>query len=210
MTQEMIVQGAQLNLNRCPHCSTHKPILEKNWGVETATYSGGNQRHWVLYGCKTCGGMVIASSRKKGNSAVDEYYPKAGGVDPSVTEPAKSFLEDAIQSTGSGAVLAACSAVDAMLQSRDEKLKRLGTLNLRIEKAAENNLITEDMKTWANQVRLDAIDQRHPEKGKPVSDGEDARRIIEFAKALATFLFVVPAMVTRGIEQTKKEESKGN
>ena len=139
---------------------------------------------------------------------VDEIYPMPTDVDKSVPEPAKSFLDDAMQSTGSGAVMAACSAVDAMLQSRDEELKNLGTLNERINKAAEKNLITEDMKTWATQVRLDAIDQRHPEKGIPVSNVEEAKRIIEFAKALAMFLFVVPAMVTRGIIETKKEDSK--
>lgn len=202
---EKIVQGSQLNLDRCPHCSTHRPILQNRWGVKTKAYTGHNQRHWNVYGCNTCGGMVIAASEREGSSPVDEIYPKPIGVDQSVPEPAKKFLEDAMQSTGSGAVMAACSAVDAMLQSRDDEIKNLGTLNLRIEKAAENNLITEDMKTWATQVRLDAIDQRHPEKGKPVAGGEDARRIIEFAQALAMFLFVVPAMVTRGIEKTKKE-----
>lgn len=49
----------------------------------------------------------------------------------------------------------AASAVDALL-----KLKgyTAGSLYARIEKAAEDHVITQDMAKWAHEVRLDAND----------------------------------------------------
>ena len=89
----------------------------------------------------------------------------------------------------------AASAVDAMLK---EKGYRDGNLNGRIKKAAENHLITEEMAIWAHEIRLDANDQRHADESAPLPSEVDASKVIEFASALAQFLFVLPARVQRG------------
>ena len=93
------------------------------------------------------------------------------------------------------------SAVDAML--KDKGLKD-GNLKTRIDQAAERHLITIDMTRWAHQVRLDANDQRHADEAADLPTQEDARRSLTFALALAEVLYVLPARVTRGIEETKK------
>ncbi len=89
----------------------------------------------------------------------------------------------------------AASAVDAML-----RLKGLvdGSLNSRIDKAAKDHLITEDMALWAHDVRLDANATRHvdPQASPPTFD--DAKRVANFAQTLADLLFVLPERVTRG------------
>ena len=54
------------------------------------------------------------------------------------------------------------------------------------------------MAAWAHEVRLDANDQRHADEGAPLPAEADAAKVIEFAKALAEFLFVLPARVARG------------
>jgi hypothetical protein len=54
------------------------------------------------------------------------------------------------------------------------------------------------MKLWAHEVRLDANDQRHADESAPLPSEADAKKAIEFAQALAQFLFVLPALVTRG------------
>jgi len=58
------------------------------------------------------------------------------------------------------------------------------------------------MKQWAHQVRLDANEPRHADEKKPATL-EDAKRSVAFTTALAEFLYVLPARVTRGIKDTR-------
>jgi hypothetical protein len=95
----------------------------------------------------------------------------------------------------------AASAVDSMLKIKGYKE---GSLYARIEKAVEDQLITKEMATWAHEVRLDANDQRHVDEAAVLPTPEDAKRAIDFALALAQFLFVLPAQVQRGIDAAKK------
>ena len=55
------------------------------------------------------------------------------------------------------------------------------------------------MAKWAHQVRLDANEQRHADESIPLPTIGDA----QFVEALAEFLFVLPARVSRGIEESK-------
>ncbi len=87
------------------------------------------------------------------------------------------------------------SAVDAML--KDKGLKD-GSLYARIDAAAKSHLITEEMAAWAHEIRLDANDQRHADDTVTLPNTADAEKVIEFAKALVQFLYVLPARVARG------------
>jgi len=89
----------------------------------------------------------------------------------------------------------AASSVDAMLK---EKGLKQGKLYGRINEAAKQHLITEEMATWAHEVRLDANDERHADEEAELPSTDDAERVIEFALALAQFLFVLPSRVERG------------
>jgi hypothetical protein len=73
-----------------------------------------------------------------------------------------------------------------------------GSLNTRIDKAATDHLITAEMGAWAHDVRLDANDQRHADEAISLPSAADATKAIEFANALAQFLYVLPARVERG------------
>ncbi|WP_341964617.1 DUF4145 domain-containing protein [Pseudomonas sp. RC10] len=79
-----------------------------------------------------------------------------------------------------------------------EKGLKDGNLYKRIDTAAAQHLITTEMATWAHEIRLDANDQRHADEDAALPDEADARKAIEFATALAQFLFVLPARVARG------------
>ena len=87
------------------------------------------------------------------------------------------------------------SAVDSMLK---EKGLKSGSLYARIEKAAEQNLITKEMSLWAHEVRLVANDERHADEAAALPTVEDAKRCINFVKALADFLFNLPATIAKG------------
>jgi hypothetical protein len=118
-------------------------------------------------------------------------------VDPNIPERARNYLNQALQSltAPAGAVMLAASAVDAMLK---EKGFNKGSLNQRIDAAAKEHLITAEMAAWAHDIRLDANDQRHSDETVPLPSTKDARKSVEFANALAQFLYVLPARVERG------------
>lgn len=87
------------------------------------------------------------------------------------------------------------SAVDAMLKDKGFKDS---SLNSRIDAAAKAHLITDEMAAWAHEIRLDANDQRHADETAALPVAADAEKGIEFANALAQFLYVLPARVERG------------
>lgn len=131
---------------------------------------------------------------------VGEIFPSTPAVDQDLPARAKAYLEQAFMSLSApaGAVMLAASAVDAMLK---EKQYKEGSLYTRIDKAATDHVITADMAEWAHQVRLDANDQRHADGTSMLPKQVDAQRAIEFAAALGTFLFVLPARVRRGLNE---------
>ena len=94
------------------------------------------------------------------------------------------------------------SAVDAMLK---QKSYLEGSLHSRINQAAENHLITQEMAQWAHEVRLDANIERHADQSEELPSADDARKTVEFASALAEFIFVLPSRIQRGIESASLE-----
>jgi hypothetical protein len=96
----------------------------------------------------------------------------------------------------------AASAVDAMLKAKGLKE---GSLYSRIDRAALDHVITSEMARWAHEVRLDANDQRHADEAAPLPQQADAKRLVDFALALAQLMFVLPARVQRGIEDAQKK-----
>ncbi len=192
----MLKNAAELGLERCPHCNVARPRLQRVHYHETANHKGGNPRVWSLYDCGTCGGVVMTVAFK-GDAAVQTAWPSATTVSDMVPARAKNYLEQAISSlhAPAGAVMLTGSAVDAMLKDKGYKS---GTLNARIDQAAQDHLITAEMAAWAHEIRLDANDQRHSDENAVLPTIEDANKVIEFAGALAQFLYVLPARVARG------------
>lgn len=199
----MPILGGQLDLERCPHCSVDRPSLALVFEISTADYKGGNQRAWRVYKCTRCGGLVTAFASTFNSEAI-KFYPETLGIEEAVPERAKEYLRQAVNSLHSpaGAVMLAASAVDAMLKAKGYKE---GTLYSRIDRAAKDHIITQEMAQWAHEVRLDANEQRHSDEAVPLPIAEDARRSLDFAMALGQFMFVLPARVQRGLEETRPE-----
>lgn len=97
------------------------------------------------------------------------------------------------------------SSVDALLK---EKGLKAGSLYSRIEQAARNGLITKDMAEWAHEVRLDANDERHADEQAALPTEPEARRCIDFVRALALFRFVLPSMVEQGRKETAQKKAQ--
>ena len=170
--------------------------------AETVDFMSNNKRMWRFYRCARCGGVVTAASNNW-DGEIMKLFPAGQDVDSIIPDRARTYLNQAINSLSSpvGAVMLAASAVDAMLKVKELKD---GTLYSRIDKAAATHLITSEMAIWAHEVRLDANEQRHSDEDVPLPDTSDAKRAVDFALALAQFMFVLPARVTRGIAEAKK------
>jgi len=194
-------QGNKLELDRCPHCNVAKPHLNARSSWETTSSGSSLTRFWIAYACESCGGSVLTSAPTKG-AGVLEMYPSSKELDEAIPDPAKEYLRQAISSlhAPAGAIMLAASSIDAMLKVKSYKD---GSLYDRIKQAAKDHLITDEMATWAHDVRLDANDQRHADDKASLPDEEDASKCIEFAQALAEFLFVLPQRVERGRGKTE-------
>ena len=200
----MIKLSEHLELSRCSHCSVAMPSLQKISQFETRTHAGKFLRRWRCYICKSCGGVITAWADGYDNE-VKKYFPQSTEADEIIPDKPRDLIQQAIDSihAPAGAVMLAASAVDAMLKILNYKE---GNLYNRIEQAAQDHLITNDMAKWAHEVRLDANDQRHADEGASLPEPADAKRCIDFTLALSEFLFVLPSRVTRGIEEANPSE----
>lgn len=189
--------GIQLPLERCPHCGVAKPLASFQWASRSQDHTGEHTYLWTVYCCSFCGGMILTSAPIYDFAPITNIWPSPVTVSDAIPDRARDFLLQAIASLHSpaGAVMLAASAVDSML--KDKGLKEDSLYN-RIVAAAESHLITKEMAAWAHDIRLDANDQRHADESAALPSAADANKVIEFANALAQFLYVLPARVERG------------
>lgn len=158
----MTALNNQLGLARCPHCGVAHPVLSKAFEQVTLNHSGQNKRSWRVYKCSSCGGLVTAWAQNY-NEGVIQIFPEPIAVEEEVPERPRAYLQQAIDSvfTPAGSIMLCASSVDAMLKLKGYKD---GSLYQRIENAAKDHLITNEMSKWAHDVRLDANDQRHADE----------------------------------------------
>lgn len=202
VTVALIRLENNLRLERCPHCRVDRPNLVMAAEFFTTNSEDTHQRIWRAYKCMRCGGATTAVATEPDNY-IDGIFPEIEGRGSRhIPEKPRAFLEQAMASihAPAGAVMLAASSVDAMLK---EKGYVEGSLYFRIDKAATDHLITSAMAKWAHRVRLDANDQRHADMTATLPTQEDAKRSIQFTKALAEFLFVLPALVEAGLAATQ-------
>ena len=189
----------QLALSRCPYCGVDTPTMSSIHAFQTKAFDGSNERRWVIYSCQRCGGVVSAAANMQ-NSVVREHHPTGRRVDDSIPEVPREYLAQALNSrhAPAGAVMLAATAVDSMLKNKGYVN---GSLYSRIDQAVADHIITADMGAWAHDVRLEANGQRHADGDFSIPTSQDADRVVDFAQALAQFLFVLPARVRSGREQ---------
>ena len=191
----------QLDLPRCPYCNIANPLLAHRTDTKTDAHDGTNERVWRLYACVSCGGVVLVSARP-GDFEVIDILPESLSVPQEVPEFAGRFLSQALDTLSSpdASVVVAAASVDAML--KDKGYGGDESLNARIDRAADDHVITKEMAAWAHEIRLDANASRHADEGETPPTQEDARRTVDFALSLAGYLYVLPNRVRRG----RKEE----
>jgi hypothetical protein len=149
---------------------------------------------------------VKARLNSNNTFAVEGLFPEAKAAHNDLPELARKFLQqafDTLHAPDAAAVMAG-SAVDAMLKQLGYKD---GSLYARIDKALEDNVLTQAMADWAHEVRLGSNRPRHADENKPNVSEDEAKQSVEFAEALGNFLFVLTARIERGIEAAKAAEA---
>ena len=194
------------HFERCPLCGVAQPLLQYRHSItnyvktpDDATWFG-----WLTYQCSKCGGPVcvqVFGTRQYVTSvpptfsqikATGSYIPKRADLDDSVPPIVGRFLNQAIGSLHApdGAVMLANSAVDAMLKQRGLKE---GSVYKRLGQAVTQGLITNEMREWADKIRIESNNPRHADESAEPVTVEQAKLVVEFAKSLADILFVLPA-----------------
>jgi len=194
-----------LTLSKCPHCKVDNPNLKRVHVLNTVNHQGADPKKWGVYQCQRCGRLVTAAAPQE-NAVVIEYYPTLDGIDDAIPSPARDYLEQANETihAPSGSILLCASSIDSMLKIKGYEEGKLYT---RINKAAKEHLITDGMSKWAHAVRLDANEQRHADaENDALPSIDDAKRTLEFVKALGQFLFVLPAKVEEGINAANPQQ----
>jgi Domain of unknown function (DUF4145) len=205
--------GQQLiGLENCPHCGVTHPALMQVWNsgqpIDRAT--PGTKYAWCVYRCVSCGCLVTARGQPNNQAAgttVSAIFPQSKEVHVDVPEPARTFLNQAFQTLHApdAAAMVAGSAVDAMLKSLGYKE---GSVYARITQAVNDHKLTEGMGAWAHEVRLGSNRPRHADDETPHIAPEEAKQAVEFAEALAYFLFVLTKQIERGTAAAVKAATK--
>lgn len=187
--------NTNLSLERCPHCSIASPLLAVVHRLKTQTSDGFDYK-WNVYTCSRCARPVVGGCEINA-PYLSEIYPESQAISEDMPARAAAFLAQAGESlhAPSGAVMLCASSVDAMLK---EKGLKKGKLYSRIEEAVAQGIITKEMSAWAHDIRLDANDERHADEDADLPTMQDAEKCIDFVKALADFMFILPAKVERG------------
>ncbi|WKZ86307.1 DUF4145 domain-containing protein [Ralstonia pickettii] len=120
---------------------------------------------------------------------------------------ARARLKDARDTLAnpSPSIVSSAAAVDFMLKAKGLKD---GSLFTRIEQAAEQHMITDDMKAWAHEIRDSSNFERHADETAEEPTKEEAQRCLKFAEAIAELWFELPARVARGRLVGKAEPAK--
>ncbi|MBS3850488.1 DUF4145 domain-containing protein [Devosia sp. BSSL-BM10] len=189
------------DLTRCPHCSVAAPNLEPVW---SDSFKHVGTLGWAAFRCGTCKYVVVARIMYTPQKfIIKAMWPEAKVAHDDIPEPARTFLQQAYETLHApdAAAVMAGSAVDAMLKAHD---LTEGSLYSRIDTALKQNILTKAMSDWAHEVRLGSNRPRHADKESPHVSTDEAKQSVEFAEALASFLFVLTARIQRGIEAAEK------
>jgi hypothetical protein len=209
------IVGDLTGVDRCPHCSIANPQLKQLWQTKDPLFRkdvASLGRLWAAYQCTSCADVVLVSCSHSSRinelrgwdnikHDVDFIYPSGKVAHQDIPDPARKFLQQAIETLHApdAAAVMAGSAVDAMLKNKG---LTEGRLYDRIDEALAINLLTKDMADWAHSVRLGSNRPRHADEKQPHVSENQAKQSVEFAEALGNFLFVLSARIQRGLKDS--------
>ena len=199
----------ELKLKRCPHCNIASPHIR----LQGNFIGEGGRYHWGLYQCQSCQKAITARidcDATTGIQKLDTCFPKIENQileAEAVPENIRKDLQEAFESTPSASIMMTNRALDMMLVDRRGYDDDTLSFYQKIEKALEDNLITEDISKWAHKIRLDSNVIRHKKtEGNNRPTSEQAQQALKFAQTLAEILYIFPSLIPK--EEEKEEVNK--
>jgi len=188
----------------CPHCRTFALFTSAVNGM-WAHNPTDPATHFSLYDCNHCRGIILVVCGDE--SELWDIYPASRTVPDHLPPALEQEFREAVSNLNRGAWKSALAMARATLQlAVRERSAEGNNLAEEIEDLAAKHILTTDMAEWAREVRLGGNLALHPKAGQSVSP-EEATEIIDFADALLTYLYTIPAQVAARRQQTKEADS---
>lgn len=194
----------------CPHCSTTGAGF-------TVAFQWRGKESWeraqLLAVCGVCGrGSIVLSRHLAGiehpdlcthdtsfpgsDYVIEARWPSATlSIPESTPDAIAHFYRQGLENLGARRWDAAGAmfrkTLDVATKALDPDLKKLSLFH-RIERLAEDGMLTPAMRAWSHEIRLDGNDAVHDETPETEADATVTQR---FAEAFLTYAFTLPAMV---------------
>jgi len=189
---------ADLNSIYCPKCRCHTNLIHRA-GYRTVPLHGGLYTYYAVEECNNCQQHFLTERSDSQYGEILSIYPNElpKPVNDLVIDSVKKDFEEALlcQSVGAyrGAAVLARRAVQ--LICLDKGAKKDKKLYEQIKGLFDNNIITQDIKDWADEVRYIGNDAAHPNKEEV--NKEDSEDILELLESLCDVLYVAPARAAK-------------
>lgn len=124
-----------------------------------------------------------------------EIYPNSlpGTVASEIPDPIKSDFEEALICEAAGSYRGSAALARRTLQviCVDKGASKSKKLHEQIDELFTKNIITQDIKDWAHEVRYVGNDAAHPNATDVTKD--DARDILELLESMCDVLYIAPS-----------------
>jgi Domain of unknown function (DUF4145) len=182
----------------CPHCakvSYFKP-------VGSAYFEDNNNAICTAAQCEACKSFVLITGVRNSVQrpfALQAFYPLGkpnDSVDPAVPEKIQKDFKEALRCRWIGAHKATVTMCRRSIQTSclDQGADRKKKLVAQIDELALKGIITEPLKQFAHEIRLEGNDGAHPDPdGLEDVTPNDADDIIEFTREYLHHVYVMPA-----------------
>lgn len=174
----------------CPNCHKQTSITTR------VNYQWPRDRSYS-YEVAECNGCDFFLLVKRHGQQIQQVYPSPlpKAVDEKIPEKiSKDFAEALLcLSIGAnrGAAVLARRAVQTICLDKLDKDSKSSKLKDQIDELFTKNIITEDLKGWAHEVRFVGNDAAHP--GDQEVEKTDAEEILDLLESFCEVLYVAPA-----------------
>jgi hypothetical protein len=159
-----------------------------------------------MFTCNHCRGVIAVTIGDE--NELWDIYPATRSVPNHLPTELDQEFREAVSNLNRGAWKSALAMARATLQLAVRERQAQGdSLAEEIADLADKHVITPDMADWAKEVRLGGNLALHPKPGQPVSE-EEATEIIDFADALLTYLYTIPAQVAARRKQSPTSDAE--
>lgn len=201
---------SDINSFYCPSCNGFSSLTDRTSYAKTIN---STRIRFCVSECNSCDFHFLVT-RFDQNDKIIKIWPKTlpGSVDKLIPEPVKSDFEEALVCEAANSYRGAAALARRTLQviCLDKGASKNKKLYEQIDELFTKNIITQDIKDWAHEVRYVGNDAAHPNSTDVTSD--DARDILELLGSMCDVLYVAPARaaVRKAKRTTLKEASDEN